>query len=162
MRSHGQMAVSTFRPVQFFGRLATLMEVDLGTGKTHQIRVHAAHAGFPVAGDDKYGDRERNAELREFGLHRMFLHAASIGVTRPGTAEPLVDQRTAVRGSARSARRAGQGTESPQSRSTPASQISGRPVSAVGSTVSMRLASAMPSDSALNPPAQSQGRSCAT
>ena len=49
VRSHGQMAVSTFRPVQFFGRLATLMEVDLGTGKTHQIRVHAAHAGFPVA-----------------------------------------------------------------------------------------------------------------
>src|SRR6185295_11048707 len=45
VRSHGQMAVSTFRPVQFFGRLATLMEVDLGTGKTHQIRVHAAHAG---------------------------------------------------------------------------------------------------------------------
>lgn len=89
VRSHGQMAVSTFRPVQFFGRLATLMEVDLGTGKTHQIRVHAAHAGFPVAGDDKYGDRERNAELREFGLHRMFLHSASIGVTRPGTAEPL-------------------------------------------------------------------------
>src|SRR5262245_27585105 len=73
VRGYGQMAVSTFRPVQFFGRLATLMEVDLGTGKTHQIRVHAAHAGFPVAGDDKYGDRERNAELRPFGLHRMFL-----------------------------------------------------------------------------------------
>ena len=89
VRGHGQMAVSTFRPLQFFGRLATLMEVDLGTGKTHQIRVHAAHAGFPVAGDDKYGDRERNVELREFGLHRMFLHSASIGVTRPGTAEPL-------------------------------------------------------------------------
>ncbi len=59
VRAHGQMAVSTFRPVQFFGRQATLMEVDLGTGKTHQIRVHAAHAGYPVAGDDKYGDRER-------------------------------------------------------------------------------------------------------
>lgn len=89
VRSHGQVAVSTFRPVQFFGRLATLMEVDLRTGRTHQIRVHAAHAGFPVAGDDKYGDRECNAELRAFGLHRMFLHSASIGVTRPGTAEPL-------------------------------------------------------------------------
>jgi 23S rRNA pseudouridine955/2504/2580 synthase len=89
VRGHGQMAVSTFRPLQFFGRLATLMEVDLATGKTHQIRVHAAHAGFPVAGDDKYGDRERNAGLRELGLHRMFLHSASIGVTRPGSAEPL-------------------------------------------------------------------------
>jgi 23S rRNA pseudouridine955/2504/2580 synthase len=89
VRRHGQLAVSTFRPVQFFGRQATLVEVDLDTGKTHQIRVHAAHAGHPVAGDDKYGDRDCNARLREFGLHRMFLHAASIGVTRPGSAEPL-------------------------------------------------------------------------
>jgi 23S rRNA pseudouridine955/2504/2580 synthase len=89
VRGHGQMAVSTFRPVQFFGTVATLMEVEIGTGKTHQIRVHAAHAGHPVAGDDKYGDRERNAALRDYGLTRMFLHAASIGVTRPGTREPL-------------------------------------------------------------------------
>jgi 23S rRNA pseudouridine955/2504/2580 synthase len=89
VRRHGQMAVSIFRPLQFFGRQATLMEVDLGTGRMHQIRVHAAHAGHPVAGDDKYGDRDCNARLHELGLHRMFLHAASIGVTRPGSAEPL-------------------------------------------------------------------------
>jgi 23S rRNA pseudouridine955/2504/2580 synthase len=89
VRRHGQMAVSIFRPVQFFGRQATLMEVDLGTGRTHQIRVHAAHARHPVAGDEKYGDRDCNARLRELGLHRMFLHAASIGLTRPGSAEPL-------------------------------------------------------------------------
>jgi len=89
VRSHGQMAVSTFRPVQFFGTAATLMEVEIGTGKTHQIRVHAAYAGHPVAGDDKYGDRERNEELRQYGVERMFLHAASIGVDRPGTHEPL-------------------------------------------------------------------------
>ncbi len=89
VRSRGEMAVSTFRPVQFFGNVATLVEVDLGTGKTHQIRVHAAYAGNPVAGDDKYGDRECNARLRDYGLHRMFLHSASIGVTRPGTEEPL-------------------------------------------------------------------------
>jgi 23S rRNA pseudouridine955/2504/2580 synthase len=42
-----------------------------------------------VAGDDKYGDREKNALLRQYGLERMFLHAASIGVDRPGTHEPL-------------------------------------------------------------------------
>jgi 23S rRNA pseudouridine955/2504/2580 synthase len=90
VRSHGQMAVSTFRPVQFFGVVATLMEVEIGTGKTHQIRVHAAYAGHPVAGDDKYGDRECNEALRDYGLNRMFLHAASIGVTRPGTREPLL------------------------------------------------------------------------
>jgi len=89
VRGHGQMAVSTFRPVQFFGTLATLMEVEIGTGKTHQIRVHAAHAGHPVGGDDKYGDRRRNEELARYGLGRMFLHAASIGMTRPGTHEPL-------------------------------------------------------------------------
>ena len=89
VRTHGKMAVSTFRPVQFFSNVATLMEVMIDTGKTHQIRVHAAHAGHPVAGDDKYGDRERNAELRACGLHRMFLHAASIEVRRPGTQEPL-------------------------------------------------------------------------
>jgi 23S rRNA pseudouridine955/2504/2580 synthase len=89
VRGHGQMAVSTFRPVQFFGTVATLMEVEIGTGKTHQIRVHAAYAGHPVAGDDKYGDRERNEALRAYGLNRMFLHAASIGVLRPGTHEPL-------------------------------------------------------------------------
>lgn len=90
VRSHGQMAVSTFKPVQFFGIVATLMEVEIGTGKTHQIRVHAAYAGHPVAGDDKYGDRERNEVLRDYGLSRMFLHAASIGVDRPGTHEPLL------------------------------------------------------------------------
>jgi 23S rRNA pseudouridine955/2504/2580 synthase len=89
VRRHGQMAVSTFRPVEFFGTVATLVEVAIDTGKTHQIRVHAAYAGHPVAGDDKYGDRDCNAELRRFGLNRMFLHAASIGVDRPGTREPL-------------------------------------------------------------------------
>ena len=71
------VAVSTFEPVQFFGRLATLVEVELGTGRTHQIRVHAAHAGYPVAGDDKYGDRGSNEALRAYGLTRMFLHSSS-------------------------------------------------------------------------------------
>jgi len=89
VRTHGQMAVSTFRPVQFFGNVASLLEVEIGTGKTHQIRVHAAYAGHPVAGDDKYGDRECNEVLKNYGLSRMFLHAASIGVNRPGTHEPL-------------------------------------------------------------------------
>jgi 23S rRNA pseudouridine955/2504/2580 synthase len=90
VRTHGQMAVSTFRPVQFFGNVASLLEVEIGTGKTHQIRVHAAYAGHPVAGDDKYGDRDCNEVLKGYGLTRMFLHASSIGVNRPGTREPLV------------------------------------------------------------------------
>jgi 23S rRNA pseudouridine955/2504/2580 synthase len=90
VRAHGKKAVSTFKPVQFFGNVASLMEVEIDTGKTHQIRVHAAHAGHPVAGDDKYGDRVLNDLLRGYGLNRMFLHSLSIGFTRPGTQEPML------------------------------------------------------------------------
>jgi 23S rRNA pseudouridine955/2504/2580 synthase len=54
---------------------ASLMEAELKTGRTHQIRVHAAHAGHPLAGDDKYGDPEFNRRLRALGLKRVFLHA---------------------------------------------------------------------------------------
>ena len=60
-----------------FGKKATLMEVALDTGRTHQIRVHAAHAGYPVAGDEKYGDAEFNESMKAAGLTRMFLHAHS-------------------------------------------------------------------------------------
>jgi 23S rRNA pseudouridine955/2504/2580 synthase len=74
---NGKSAASQFKVVQFFGRLATLVEVQLLTGRTHQIRVHAAYAGHPVAGDVKYGDPEFNAQMRSFGLTRMFLHAHS-------------------------------------------------------------------------------------
>ena len=52
------------------------LEIDLLTGKKHQIRAHLAHLGFPVAGDEKYGSREKNRELRtRFGLSSQFLHA---------------------------------------------------------------------------------------
>jgi 23S rRNA pseudouridine955/2504/2580 synthase len=63
------------------------MDVAIRTGRTHQIRVHAAFAGHPVAGDDKYGDREFNARVRALGLRRMFLHAASIAFRWPDTGE---------------------------------------------------------------------------
>jgi 23S rRNA pseudouridine955/2504/2580 synthase len=79
----GKASVSTFRPVQFFGRTATLLEVRLETGRTHQIRVHAAHAGHPVAGDEKYGDASFNETLRGLGLTRMFLHASSVSFQWP-------------------------------------------------------------------------------
>ena len=55
---------------------ASLVEVALETGRTHQIRVHAQHLGQPLAGDEKYGDREFNKTMRELGLKRLFLHAA--------------------------------------------------------------------------------------
>jgi 23S rRNA pseudouridine955/2504/2580 synthase len=79
----GKEAASVFRPVQFFGKRATLVEVGLETGRTHQIRVHAAHAGYPLAGDEKYGDAEFNAKMRELGLTRMFLHAHQVSFTWP-------------------------------------------------------------------------------
>ena len=61
------------------------MDVAIRTGRTHQIRVHAAFAGHPVAGDEKYGDRECNARLRALGLRRMFLHASSVSFRWPDT-----------------------------------------------------------------------------
>lgn len=79
----GKPSVSTFRPVQFFGRTATLVEVTLETGRTHQIRVHALHAGHPVAGDEKYGDADFNEAMRALGLRRMFLHASSLSFAWP-------------------------------------------------------------------------------
>jgi 23S rRNA pseudouridine955/2504/2580 synthase len=79
----GKHSLSEFRPVQFFGKTATLMEVTLHTGRTHQIRVHAAHAGHPVAGDEKYGDAAFNETVRALGLRRMFLHAHSLSFAWP-------------------------------------------------------------------------------
>jgi len=79
----GKQAVSDFRPLQFFAKRATLMEVGLLTGRTHQIRVHAAHAGHVVAGDSKYGDADFNQELAALGLERMFLHAHSVSFEWP-------------------------------------------------------------------------------
>ena len=84
-RQGGKEAVSVFAPVEFYGKRATLLEVDLKTGRTHQIRVHALHAGHPVAGDDKYGDRDVQPADARIGSRRMFLHATAIAFTWPGT-----------------------------------------------------------------------------
>jgi len=74
----GKDSVSHFKLLERRGG-HSYVEVRIDTGRTHQIRVHAAHLGHPVAGDDKYGDREINKRLREkTGLKRLFLHAASL------------------------------------------------------------------------------------
>lgn len=83
----GKKAASDFEPARRFGARATLVEIGLLTGRTHQIRVHAAFAGHPVAGDDKYGDREFNQAMKALGLRRMFLHARSIAFTWPDTGQ---------------------------------------------------------------------------
>lgn len=89
VHADGQSALSTFKPEQHFGKLATLMAIEIGTGRTHQIRVHAAHAGHPVAGDEKYGDKAANEALKSYGLRRMFLHAHSLSFAKPGSGEPF-------------------------------------------------------------------------
>ncbi len=84
----GKQAVSVFTPVSCY-RDATLVEVDLKTGRTHQIRVHGAHIGHPLAGDEKYGDREFNRAMRALGLRRMFLHAHMLEFIDPVSAEAV-------------------------------------------------------------------------
>ena len=67
----------------------SLVEVELKTGRTHQIRVHLAHLGFPIAGDDKYGDFPLNKVLQKTGLGRMFLHAAKLALPHPLSGAPV-------------------------------------------------------------------------
>lgn len=78
----GKAADSRFRPLETYPE-ASLMEVELGTGRTHQIRVHGAHSGHPLAGDEKYGDVDFNRYMRGLGLRRLFLHAHSLGFSDP-------------------------------------------------------------------------------
>lgn len=79
LRGYGQLAAGE----------ASLLEVELRTGRTHQIRVHLAHLGFPILGDEKYGDFPLNKDLQKAGLKRMFLHAASMRLPHPLTGETL-------------------------------------------------------------------------
>jgi 23S rRNA pseudouridine955/2504/2580 synthase len=91
----GKPSLTFFREVDQYPS-ARLMQATLGTGRTHQIRVHAAHIGHPLAGDPKYGDREMNKRYRELGLHRLFLHAAHMSFDLDGRAysfsTPLPDE----------------------------------------------------------------------
>ena len=73
----GKDARTQFSPYSV-GDEASLMSVKLDTGRTHQIRVHAQHLGYPIAGDDKYGDDEFNRQMKGKGLKRLFLHAFSL------------------------------------------------------------------------------------
>jgi len=67
----------------------SLVEVELKTGRTHQIRVHLTHLGYPLCGDDKYGDFALNKVLQKQGLARMFLHAESLAMDHPLTGERI-------------------------------------------------------------------------
>jgi 23S rRNA pseudouridine955/2504/2580 synthase len=91
--SGGRAAVTVFRRERSWPRHApplALLDAELKTGRTHQIRVHLAHVGHALAGDDKYGDFAWNRELARAGLKRMFLHAREVAFTHPQSGEPIV------------------------------------------------------------------------
>jgi len=78
----GKAAITVFQVQELFSD-ASLMKVKLITGRMHQIRVHAAHIGCPIAGDSKYGDSAFNNIMKAKGLRRLFLHAASLDFYHP-------------------------------------------------------------------------------
>jgi 23S rRNA pseudouridine955/2504/2580 synthase len=78
----GKASHTVFRLIARWEQFS-LLEAELKSGRTHQIRVHLAHLGFPIAGDDKYGDFSLNRTLPKIGLRRMFLHAWKIRFPHP-------------------------------------------------------------------------------
>ncbi|MGF1904425.1 23S rRNA pseudouridine(955/2504/2580) synthase RluC [Aliivibrio salmonicida] len=86
---NGKPSETRFKILEKFEQ-ATLIQASPITGRTHQIRVHAQHAGHPIGWDDRYGDRRFDAYTAQFGLDRLFLHAANIKFTHPST-EELMD-----------------------------------------------------------------------
>ena len=86
----GKFSHTVFRLLARWERFS-LLEAQLKTGRTHQIRVHLAHLGYPIAGDDKYGDFALNKALQSAGLKRMFLHAWKMDFPHP-----LKDERVAL------------------------------------------------------------------
>lgn len=91
----GKPSLTFFQEVEQY-KGARLMQATLGTGRTHQIRVHSQYIGHPLAGDPKYGDEEANKRYRAMGLKRMFLHAARMSFDLDGRnydfSAPLPDE----------------------------------------------------------------------
>ncbi len=84
----GRQAVTRVKPLKASDHYSVL-EVRLLTGRTHQIRVHLAHAGHPVLGDDKYGDFPLNRAVAKLGVRRLLLHARRLGFAHPVTGEGI-------------------------------------------------------------------------
>jgi 23S rRNA pseudouridine955/2504/2580 synthase len=84
----GKASITVFEPIEKFDGYA-LLEASPVTGRTHQIRVHAAHLGHALAGDDKYGDDRQNKILKDIGLNRLFLHAKRLSIDAPGDSRAL-------------------------------------------------------------------------
>ena len=93
VQDDGQESETVFHLRKNFGREGSeqfsLLEAQLITGRTHQLRVQLAHLGFPIAGDDKYGDFTVNKAMQKRGLKRMFLHSAETNIRHPLSGEKL-------------------------------------------------------------------------
>ncbi len=85
-KNEGKLATTFFYPTEAYDE-ASLVDVRLITGRTHQIRVHSQHLRHPIAGDEKYGDVRFNASMKKQGLKRLFLHARSLRFEHPQTGE---------------------------------------------------------------------------
>lgn len=88
VNSEGKPSETRFKVEERFDNV-TLIKASPVTGRTHQIRVHALHAGHPIAFDDRYGDRQFDSQLADTGLKRLFLHASSLRFTHPKTGEEM-------------------------------------------------------------------------
>ncbi|MCG7988650.1 MAG: 23S rRNA pseudouridine(955/2504/2580) synthase RluC [Candidatus Thiodiazotropha weberae] len=86
--AEGKPSQTIFRRIERFTE-ATLVEAELITGRTHQLRVHSQWLGSPVLGDQKYGDAAANRAFRDKGLKRLFLHAYKLGLRWPGEKRQL-------------------------------------------------------------------------
>ena len=86
--SQGKVSRTRFAVREAFSRV-TLIEAEPVTGRTHQIRVHAAHAGHALLGDDKYGTREGARLARELKLERLFLHSNALTFPEPSSGRPV-------------------------------------------------------------------------
>lgn len=87
VNEEGKEALTLFKVLRRFGDFATMVEARPITGRTHQIRVHALHAGHCIAGDPKYGDEDFSREVRDLGGKRLFLHAYALTVPLPDGGE---------------------------------------------------------------------------
>jgi len=85
----GQSSTTQFSVKQHFDHRMTLLEAKPLTGRMHQIRVHAAHSGHPILGDEVYGKRTLNRELKKQGLKRLFLHAHTLNFMLPSTMKKI-------------------------------------------------------------------------
>lgn len=86
VNTEGKASLTVFKTLETY-KEASLVEATLYTGRTHQIRVHAQFRGHPIAGDEKYGNKEFDKHMRQLGLKRLFLHSHRIEFTLPSTGE---------------------------------------------------------------------------